>query len=158
MGLKIYGVYGHRMCQPARAVYVFCKMNGIDFEEITVNFFTRETSSPEFQVMQFLGIWLVRFPAFQIIVTLVQAIALAPKFGRQPNVQAAAEAEKHLCESLEKIETVWLKESRPFLLGNSQPSIADLILVCEIIQLEINGLYPMLRESAILGEEPVDKT
>ncbi|KAI8569515.1 hypothetical protein RHMOL_Rhmol02G0284700 [Rhododendron molle] len=68
---------------------------------------------------------------------LVQAVALAPKLGRPPNPQVAAEAEKLLCESLEKIETVWLKESGPFLLGNSEPSIADLSLVCEIMQLEV---------------------
>ncbi|KAI8569508.1 hypothetical protein RHMOL_Rhmol02G0284300 [Rhododendron molle] len=89
------------------------------FEEISVNFLTRETSSPEFQV------------------SLVRAGALASKLGCQPNAQVAAEAEKLLCESLEKIETVWLKESGPFLLGNSEPSIADLSLVSQIMQLEV---------------------
>ncbi|KAI8569514.1 hypothetical protein RHMOL_Rhmol02G0284700 [Rhododendron molle] len=181
MGLK---VYGHRMSQPARAVYIFCKMNGIDFEEISVNFFTGETSSPEYQeinpmkqvpaiVHGSLKLWeshaILRYLACAFpgvpdhwypidlhkrakiesvldwhhlnlrhgALRLVQAVVLAPKLGRPPNPQVAAEAEKLLCESLEKIETVWLKESGPFLLGNSEPSIADLSLVCEIMQLEV---------------------
>ncbi|XP_028101178.1 glutathione S-transferase T1-like [Camellia sinensis] len=59
--------------------------------------------------------------------------------GRQPGPHVVPEAEKLLSASLEKIETFWLKENGQFLLGNSQPSIADLSLVCEIMQLEVNG-------------------
>lgn len=81
-------------------------------------------------------------------------MALAPKLGRQPNPQVAIEAEKLLSESLEKIETFWLQGSGPFLLGNSEPSIADLSLVCEIMQLEVNGLYPMSHGSSMLGKAP----
>ncbi|KAI8569517.1 hypothetical protein RHMOL_Rhmol02G0284700 [Rhododendron molle] len=108
MGLKIYG---HRMSQPARAVYIFCNH----------------------AILRYLACAFPGVPDHW----LVQAVALAPKLGRPPNPQVAAEAEKLLCESLEKIETVWLKESGPFLLGNSEPSIADLSLVCEIMQLEV---------------------
>lgn len=36
-----------------------------------------------------------------------------------------------------KIESVWLKGKGRFLLGSFQPSIADLSLVCEIMQLEV---------------------
>ena len=39
-------------------------------------------------------------------------------------------------KSLNKLETFWLKDGR-FLVGSSQPSIADLSLVCEIMQLEV---------------------
>ncbi|KAM7525736.1 hypothetical protein LguiA_015638 [Lonicera macranthoides] len=63
--------------------------------------------------------------------------ALAPALGRPLNPQAAAEAEKLLSASLAKIETIWLKDGGPFLLGSLQPSIADLSLVCEIMQLEV---------------------
>ncbi|KAG6782771.1 glutathione S-transferase T1-like [Populus alba x Populus x berolinensis] len=66
----------------------------------------------------------------------IQNTLLAPLFGRSLNPQAAAEAEKVLSSSLSKIEALWLKESGQFLLGSSQPSIADLCLVCEIMQLE----------------------
>ncbi|XP_011022714.1 PREDICTED: glutathione S-transferase T1 [Populus euphratica] len=66
----------------------------------------------------------------------IQNALLAPFFGRPLNPQAAAEAEKVLSSSLSKIEALWLKESGQFLLGSSQPSIADLCLVCEIMQLE----------------------
>ncbi|KAH7840795.1 hypothetical protein Vadar_021756 [Vaccinium darrowii] len=181
MGLK---VYGHRMSQPARAVYIFCKMNGIEFEEISVNFFTKKTASPVFQeinpmkqvpaivhgtfklfeshaILRYLACAFPGVPDHWYpadlqkrakidsvldwhhlnlrhgALRLVQAVALAPKLGRQPNPQVAIEAEKLLSESLEKIETFWLQGSGPFLLGNSEPSIADLSLVCEIMQLEV---------------------
>ncbi|XP_072956453.1 glutathione S-transferase T1-like [Typha angustifolia] len=62
---------------------------------------------------------------------------LAPVLGRPLNPQAAKEAEKVLNLSLSKIENIWLKGNAKFLLGNSQPSIADLSLVCEIMQLEV---------------------
>ncbi|KAI3967182.1 hypothetical protein MKX01_042767 [Papaver californicum] len=51
-------------------------------------------------------------------------------------VEAAAEAEKVLTSSLSKIESVWLNENGDFLLGNKEPSIADISLVCEIMQFE----------------------
>ncbi|KAJ8642866.1 hypothetical protein MRB53_004614 [Persea americana] len=62
---------------------------------------------------------------------------LAPALGLPLNPQAAAEAEKLLSSSLSKIESFWLKGNAKFLLGSLQPSIADLSLVCEIMQLEI---------------------
>ncbi|KAJ4823221.1 hypothetical protein Tsubulata_004481 [Turnera subulata] len=68
---------------------------------------------------------------------LFQCSTLPSLLGGPVNVQAAAEAVEILLSSLSKIETVWLQESGPFLLGESQPSIADLSLVCEIMQLEL---------------------
>ncbi|KAK4400842.1 Glutathione S-transferase T1 [Sesamum angolense] len=61
-------------------------------------------------------------------------IALA--YGLPLDPKAAAEGEKLLSASLATIESLWLEDDRPFLLGNAQPSIADISLVCEIIQLE----------------------
>ncbi|RAL44381.1 hypothetical protein DM860_011658 [Cuscuta australis] len=61
----------------------------------------------------------------------------APVFGLPLNLQAAAEGEKLLSASLEKIESFWLQGNGSFLLGNTEPSIADLSLVCEIMQLEV---------------------
>ncbi|KAL2925737.1 Glutathione S-transferase T1 [Bienertia sinuspersici] len=62
---------------------------------------------------------------------------LGPALGRPSNPEAAAKAEKVLDSSLSKIESVWLKGSGKFLLGSYQPSIADLSLICEIMQLEV---------------------
>ncbi|KAJ8766146.1 hypothetical protein K2173_021663 [Erythroxylum novogranatense] len=62
---------------------------------------------------------------------------LAPVVGRPLNPQAAAEARKLLSYSLSKIESFWLKGSGKFLLGSNQPSIADLSLACQIMQLEV---------------------
>jgi glutathione S-transferase len=62
---------------------------------------------------------------------------LAPVFGLPVNPNAAAKAEKILTASLSKIESFWLKESGSFLLGANQPSIADLGMVCEIMQFEV---------------------
>ncbi|XP_039133673.1 glutathione S-transferase T1-like [Dioscorea cayenensis subsp. rotundata] len=69
--------------------------------------------------------------------SLVFNSVLAPKFGLPLNLEAAKEAEKILDSSISKIEGIWLKGNSKFLLGNFQPSIADLSLVCEIMQLEL---------------------
>ncbi|KAG5593183.1 hypothetical protein H5410_043697, partial [Solanum commersonii] len=62
---------------------------------------------------------------------------LAPAFGLALNPKAAAKYEKVLLASLAKIESFWLQREGRFLLGSGQPSIADLSLVCEIMQLDI---------------------
>lgn len=62
---------------------------------------------------------------------------LGPATGRPLNPKAAAEAEKVLFSSLSKLEDIWLKGDGRFLLGGSQPSIADLSMVCELMQLEV---------------------
>ncbi|KAJ6714479.1 GLUTATHIONE S-TRANSFERASE T1-RELATED [Salix viminalis] len=67
----------------------------------------------------------------------VKNTTLAPALGLPLDPQAAAEAEKVLFSSLSNIESVWLKGSGRFLLGGNQPSIADLSLVCELMQLEV---------------------
>lgn len=54
------------------------------------------------------------------------------------NPEAAAKGEKLLSASLARIESFWLQEDGPFLLGNAKPTIADLALVCEIMQLEVS--------------------
>lgn len=69
--------------------------------------------------------------------TYVLNSVLAPALGRPLNPKAAAEAEKLLSSSLSKIESIWLKGNGKFLLGSNQPSIGDLSLVCEIMQLEV---------------------
>ncbi|CAN0907610.1 Glutathione S-transferase T1 [Linum grandiflorum] len=63
--------------------------------------------------------------------------ALAPALGLPLNPQAAAEGEKILTSSLSKLESFWLKGSGKYLLGGNQPSIADISLVCELMQLEV---------------------
>lgn len=75
--------------------------------------------------------------AFLLSVGYVLNSTLAPALGLPLNPEAAAEAEKVLSSSLRKIESVWLKGKGRFLLGGFQPSIADLSLVCEIMQLEV---------------------
>lgn len=67
--------------------------------------------------------------------------ALAPALGLPKNPAAAAEAEKLLSASLAKIDSLWLKENRRFILGTLQPSIADLSLVCEIMQLKVQCFF-----------------
>ncbi|XP_070011805.1 glutathione S-transferase T1-like isoform X3 [Nicotiana tabacum] len=71
------------------------------------------------------------------VAVYVFSTVLAPAFGLPLNQQAAAEAEKVLLASLAKIESVWLQKKGRFLLGSGQPSIADLSLVCEIMQLQV---------------------
>ncbi|CAI0414434.1 unnamed protein product [Linum tenue] len=69
--------------------------------------------------------------------TFVLNKALAPALGLPLNPKLAAEGEKILTASLSKLESFWLKGSGKFLLGGNQPSIADISLVCELMQLEV---------------------
>ncbi|CAK9324150.1 unnamed protein product [Citrullus colocynthis] len=181
MALK---VYADRMSQPSRAVLIFCKVNGIAFEEVGVALSKLQQLTPQFKEINPMAKVPVivdgRFKLFEshaILIYLSCAFpgvadhwypadlfrrakinsvldwhhsnlrsgaapfifntVLAPLFGRTPNLQAAAEAEKLLSNSLSKIESFWLKGNGKFLLGGFKPSIADLSLVCEIMQLEL---------------------
>ncbi|KAL9269350.1 Glutathione S-transferase T1-like protein [Drosera capensis] len=89
------------------------------------------------KAMRFLFTWLALSPELQITVTYVRDKVLAPNLGLPINPQSAAEAKKLMDSSLSKIESVWLKGNGKFLLGSHQPSVADLSLVCEIMQLEV---------------------
>ncbi|XVE57871.1 hypothetical protein DITRI_Ditri04bG0125200 [Diplodiscus trichospermus] len=177
-------VYADRMSQPSRAALIFCKVNGIDYEEIRVDISKRQHLTPEFAeinpMQQVPAIVDGRFKLFEshaILIYLacafpgvadhwypadvfkrskihsvldwhhsnlrrgpasyVRNTTLAPALGLPLNPQSAAEAEKFLSSSLSKIESVWLKDNGPFLLGGNQPSIADLSLACDILQLEV---------------------
>ncbi|KAI7728092.1 hypothetical protein M8C21_030641 [Ambrosia artemisiifolia] len=61
---------------------------------------------------------------------------LAPLSGIRSYPQVIIQVEEILLRALSKLEHSWLKDG-PFLNGNSQPSIADLILACEVMQLEL---------------------
>ncbi|WCJ26262.1 Glutathione S-transferase T1 [Euphorbia peplus] len=177
-------IYVDRMSQPSRAVIIFCKVNGIDFEEVKIDLAKRHQLTPQFKEINPFGkvpavvdgrfklfeshailIYLASvfpgvadhwYPADLFKKAKIQSVldwhhtnlrrgaagyvlnaVLAPAFGLPLNPQAAAEAEKVLSSSLSKIESFWLKGSGRFLLGGNQPSIADLSLVCEIMQLEL---------------------
>ncbi|XP_058732000.1 glutathione S-transferase T1 [Vicia villosa] len=177
-------VYADRMSQPSRAILIFCKVNGIEFEEIHIELSKRQHLSPEFQEINPLKKVPVivdgRYKLFEshaILIYIASAFpgvanhwypadasrkakihsvldwhhlnlrrgaagyvlntVLAPLLGLPLNAQAAVEAEKVLVSSLSTIENIWLKSDGPFLLGSFRPSIADLSLVCEIMQLQL---------------------
>lgn len=91
--------------------------------------------------------WIFWWPSLFVIflASYVLNTVLAPLLGRQLNQQAAAEAEKVLISSLSTIENIWLKGNGRYLLGGLRPSIADLSLVCEIMQLEVNEGFPITK-------------
>ncbi|KAL3619299.1 hypothetical protein CASFOL_036869 [Castilleja foliolosa] len=62
---------------------------------------------------------------------------VAIEFGLAMDARAAYQGKKLVMASLAMIDSYWLQDDGPFLLGNSQPSIADLALACEVMQLEI---------------------
>ncbi|KAI3956835.1 hypothetical protein MKW92_042405 [Papaver armeniacum] len=181
MSLK---VYVDRISQPARAVLIFCKVNGIEFEEINVDLVKKEHKLPEFKAINPFGqvpsIADGDFKLFESHAILsylacaypgvadhwypsdlkkrakinsvldwhhsnlrrggvgfvIQTI-LGPVLGIPTSPEAAAETEQVLISSLSKIESVWLNENGDFLLGNKEPSIADISLVCEITEFEV---------------------
>lgn len=177
-------IYGDRKSQPTRAVMLFCKLNGIDFEEITIELFNQEHLSSEFEeinpVKEVPVIFHGNFKLFEshaILIYLASAFPdvadhwypadikqrallhslldwhhchlrrgamgyllntiLAPARGLTMNPQSAAECEKILICALSTIECFWLKDTGKFLMGHDQPSIADLSLVCELMQFEV---------------------
>ncbi|KAL5727513.1 glutathione transferase [Ranunculus cassubicifolius] len=174
-------VYADRLSQPSRAILIFCKVNGIDFEEIAIDIFRGETKKPEYiqvnpmgQVPAISNGDFYLFESHAILVYLASVFpgiadhwypadvmkrakvhsvldwhhtnlrraahvvraSLAPKLGFPMNSSVAAEAEQTLAKSLLMVETFWLKGDGKFLLGGSEPSIADLSLVCEIMEME----------------------
>ncbi|PKU66376.1 glutathione S-transferase T1 [Dendrobium catenatum] len=182
--MKQLKVFADRMSQPSRAVIIFCKINGIDFEEVRIDLRKGDHKSKEYREINPMG----QVPAivdgsFKLFeshailrhiacifpgvsdhwypadvfnrakinsildwhhsnlrrgsTTFVQSTILAPAVGLPLNPQAACEAEKVILSSLSIIESIWLKGNARFLLGNPQPSIADLSLVCEIMQFEV---------------------
>ncbi|CAN4115460.1 unnamed protein product [Withania somnifera] len=180
MSLK---VYVDRLSQPSRAILIFCKLNGIEFEEVHIDLSKGQHRSPEYQevnpMKQVPSIVHGTFKLFEshaILRYLASAFpgvadhwypsdlqkranvesvldwhhsnlrrgsagyvfnsVLAPAFGLPVNPEAAAEGKKLLSASLATIDTFWLQKDGSFLAGNSQPSLADLSLVCEIMQLE----------------------
>ncbi|KFK33026.1 hypothetical protein AALP_AA6G320800 [Arabis alpina] len=177
-------VYTDRMSQPSRAIIIFCKVNGIQFDEISIILSKRQQLSPEFKEINPLGKVpaivdgrLKLFESHAILIYLASAFpsvldhwypndlskrakihsvmdwhhtnlrpgaagyvmntVLAPHLGLTLDPQAAAKAEKLLTQSLSTLETFWLKGNAKFLLGSNQPSIADLSLVCELMQLQV---------------------
>ncbi|KAL5551662.1 hypothetical protein UlMin_001838 [Ulmus minor] len=176
-------VFVDRLSQPARAILIFCKVNGIEFEEVSVDIAKREHVKPEYKAINPMGkVPAIAYGDFQlfeshaILIFLaglfgvpdhwypadiyqraktqcvldwhhsnlrsgaapyIYNTVLAPVFGVPTNPQAAAQADKLLAASLSQIESLWLKGDGTFLHGAAQPSIADLSLVCELMQLEL---------------------
>nr|XP_043614107.1 glutathione S-transferase T1-like [Erigeron canadensis] len=176
-------VYCDRMSEPSRAVLMFCKILGIDFEECPVDVLKGQTYTPEYIAINpnskvpaiadgefklyeshailiylccaYPGVASQWYPSDlferskihsvldwhhtnlrRTAVGLLLNTALVALNPRPPSRQAAEEAEKLLLKSLSFIENVLLKDGR-FLCGRSQPSIADISFVCEIMELEL---------------------
>ncbi|CAH9086362.1 unnamed protein product [Cuscuta europaea] len=190
MALKLYV---DRLSQPSRSILIFCKMNGIEHEEVQIKLAEFQHLSPAYQkinpMKQVPAIVEGDFQLFEShailkylasvnrvadhwypadlrkranidsvldwhhtntrsgIVGYVFNSTLAPVFGLPLNPKAVAEGKKVLLASLDKIESFWLQGNGSFLLGNTQPSIADLRIVCELMQLE--ALDDKDRESII---------
>ncbi|KAJ6849883.1 glutathione S-transferase T1-like [Iris pallida] len=177
-------VYADRLSQPSRAVVLFCKVSGIDFEEVRIDLMKGQHRLPEFKEINpmgqvpaiddgslklfeshailsylataFPGVPDHWYPADLVSRAKINSILdwhhsnlrfgsvsfvfnsiLAPVFGLPADQAAAKKGEKLLCSSLSTIESIWLGGDSKFLLGNDQPSIADLSLVCEVMQMEL---------------------
>ncbi|KAH0687779.1 hypothetical protein KY290_019391 [Solanum tuberosum] len=181
MTLKLYV---DRMSQACREVIIFCKLNGINFEEVHIDLSKRQQLSPEYReinpirqipaimdgrfklseshaILRYLACAFPRiadhwYPADLYKRAKVESVldwqrttfprgpgsyvfysVLGTTVGMPLNTKAAARTEKNLIASLALIESVWLQKKGRFLLGSDQPSIADLSLACEIMELEV---------------------
>ncbi|XP_074333581.1 glutathione S-transferase T1-like [Apium graveolens] len=159
-------IYSNRLSQPCRAIIIFCKLHRIEFEEISVSVAKGQQFTPEYKVINPMGKLpaivhgsyklFERYPSDiqkrakihsvldwhhsnlrQGEVGYVQNRTLKPLLGGKLDPEAAVVNEKLLSKSLAKIKNFWLKGDGKFLLGNFQPSIAHLSLVCEIMQLQL---------------------
>ncbi|XP_020974849.1 glutathione S-transferase T1 isoform X4 [Arachis ipaensis] len=151
-------VYADRMSQPSRAILIFCRVNGIDFEEIKVDISKEVNPLQKVPAIVHGNLKLSeRYPTELSrrakinsvmdwhhsnlrngAVNYVIHTTLAPALGRQLNPKAATEAEKVLLSSLKALEDFWLNgDDGGFLCDNTQPSVADLSMVCELMQLEV---------------------
>ncbi|KAK4728730.1 hypothetical protein R3W88_021718 [Solanum pinnatisectum] len=163
-------LYVDRLSQYCREVIIFCKLNGIDFEEVYIELSKGHQLSPEFReinpiqqvpaimdgkfklseshaILRYLACAFPRiadhwYPADLYKRAKVESVldwqrttfprgpgsfvfysVLAPIVGLPLNTKAAARTEKNFIASLAMID--------------DQPSIADLSLACEIMQLEV---------------------
>ncbi|XLS74459.1 hypothetical protein HN51_031324, partial [Arachis hypogaea] len=75
---------------------------------------------------------------YDFAVNYVIHTTLAHVLGRQLNPKAATEGEKVLLSSLKALEDFWLNgDNGSFLCDSTQPSVADLSMICELMQLEV---------------------
>ncbi|XP_074321796.1 glutathione S-transferase T1-like [Silene latifolia] len=184
MAGEVVKIYGDRKSQPTRAIMLFSKLNGIDFEEITVELFNQEHLTPEFAeinpVKEIPVIYHGNFKLFESHAILIYLASvfhdvadhwyptdvkkralvhslldwhhshlrrgamgyllntiLGPARGVTMNPQEAIECEKIFKSALSNLENYWIKDTSKFLLGFDQPSIADLSVVCELMQFEV---------------------
>ncbi|XP_052620510.1 glutathione S-transferase T1 isoform X3 [Lactuca sativa] len=139
MALK---VYGHRISEPSRAVIIFCKINRIDFEEIQVEVLKGQQFSKEYGAITPMR----QIPAIvdghlKLIESHAILIHLCCSFPGVASHWYPGDPQKRA-----KIHSIldWhhshLRRGAgdgSFLGGSSQPSIADLSLSCEVMQLEL---------------------
>ncbi|TYI53702.1 hypothetical protein E1A91_D11G023100v1 [Gossypium mustelinum] len=148
-------VYADRLSQPVRAVIIFCEVNGIDYEEIKVDLANREHLTPEFaEINPMQQLPAIVHGSFKLFESHAILIYLASSFPGVADHWYPADVYKRRKihsvldwhhsnlrrgPTLSKTESFWLDDNRPFLLGQNQPSIADLILVCDIMQVKLVG-------------------
>ncbi|XP_071681082.1 glutathione S-transferase T1 isoform X2 [Lolium perenne] len=148
-------VYADRLSQPSRALIIFCRVNKLDFEEVTVNLGKGQHRTPEFNKINPMGQVPVivdgRFRLFEshaILRYLATVFPGVPDHWYPVDLFTRAKIESILdwhhsnlrrgAESAEvSVANDHVRRGKEQALnGNPQPSIADLSLVCEIMQLE----------------------
>lgn len=63
---------------------------------------------------------------------------LAANRGLTPDLHILKKGRQTLKTALRDLENVWLRDPGPFVIGRSKPTIADLSIVCELMQLEVS--------------------
>jgi hypothetical protein len=81
---------------------------------------------------------ITRCPRFLFAVETVFNGFLAANRGLTPDLHVFKKGRQTLKTALRDLENVWLRDPGPFVVGRSKPSIADLSIVCELMQLEVS--------------------
>jgi len=182
--LKLYADFNSPF---ARAVILFCRVNGIEHEYIRIDCVKRETRTPEFAkinpmqripfidddgfklresvtIMRYLATtrnvpdhWYPRDPKRRAVIDSVldwiplnitsnwsnllelRVFAKIPEVAKMLQLESdeklEAKYETNLKDSLDLVETVFLRGPGKFLENGEEVSLADIVLVCQLKQL-----------------------
>jgi len=198
--LKVYADLGSPF---SRAVILFCRVNGIEYEYVHIRVLAKQTRTPEFAkinptqkvpcidedgfklresvtIMRYLATtrnvadhWYPKDPKRRAVIDSIldwiplnitagwgpllqsQVLAKTPGVGKllnlETNEKLEERSEKTLLTGLDLVETVMLSGPGKFLENGDEPSLADIVLICQLKQLKV---FDAKTQEDMLGSKP----